>query len=165
MATNRSSSVRSVKTSVHGGAQKLSRKHEPVIQELSPTRQRSTAAAQRREARAVPAAPQRLYHRGTNLVPTGERLQACLAGSKQSILVDMLRRPSGATMEELREALAGGRRSWAEATVRSGFGWDLKLKGYGVRSTFDRAGVEHFHLVVPVGQRIPRHSPTRSHNH
>ena len=67
-------------------------------------------------------------------------------------------------MAELIEALAGGRRSWTEATVRSGFGWDLKLKGYGVRSTFSDDGGERFHLVVPKGQRIPSHSPTRITN-
>lgn len=103
----------------------------------------------------------RLFLRGTNLSPPGTRLQSCLAGSKQSILVDFLGRPAGATMEELREALAGGRKSWAESTVRAGFGWDLKNKGYGVRSEFDANGVERFHLVVPDGQVIPPHAPAK----
>ena len=105
----------------------------------------------------------RLFLRGTDLMPTGEKLKSCLAGSKQSILVDMLKRPGGATMDELIEALAGGRRAWTEATVRSGFGWDLKNKGYGVRSEFDTYGVERFHLVVPNGQLVPEHAKKRTH--
>lgn len=99
----------------------------------------------------------RIFFRGTNLQPTGEKLTACLAGSKQSILVDMLVRPEGATMEELIAALSGGRQPWTEATVRSGFGWDLKRKGYGVRSEFDPQGEERFHLIVPKGQKVPAH--------
>lgn len=101
--------------------------------------------------------PQRIFLRGTNLQPPGDRVQACVKGSKQSILVDMLSRPEGATMDELLEALSGGRRPWTEPTVRSGFGWDLKRKGYGVRSEFDSRGEERFHLIVPKWQRIPPH--------
>ncbi len=105
---------------------------------------------------------QRLFLRGTNLFPPeGGKVQACLAGSKQSIMVDLLGRPTGATMDELIEGLAGGRKSWTEATVRSGFGWDMKNKGYGVRSEFDAAGIERFHLVLPEGETIPPHSPVR----
>lgn len=104
---------------------------------------------------------QRLFLRGTNLQPPGTRVESCLAGSKQSIMVDLLGRPDGATMSELITALAGGRKSWTEATVRSGFGWDMKNKGYGVRSEFDATGVERFHLIVPAGQMIPPHSPVR----
>lgn len=100
----------------------------------------------------------RVFLRGTNLQPTGEKVQACLLGSKQAILVDLLHRPEGATMEELIEALSGGRRPWTEVTVRSGFGWDLKRKGYGVRSEFDPTGEERFHLIVPKGQKVPKHA-------
>jgi len=116
-----------------------------------------------RARRVLPEVPQRLFLRGTHLKPTGERVVACLAGSKQAIMVDLLRRKEGATMEELKEALAGGRRSWTEASVRAGFGWDMKLKGYGVRSTFDEGTfIERFHLVVPSGQRIPKHHVNRT---
>lgn len=96
--------------------------------------------------------------RGTNLLPTGEPVEACREGSKQAILVDMLSREEGATMPELLDALSGGRKPWTEPTVRSGFGWDLKHKGYGVRSRFSADGVERFHLLVPEGQRIARHT-------
>lgn len=95
--------------------------------------------------------------RGTHLLPSGEPVEACRAGSKQAILVDILARKQGATMPELLEALSGGRKPWKEATVRSGFGWDLKRKGYGVRSRFDADGTERFHLLVPEGERIPGH--------
>lgn len=105
---------------------------------------------------------QRVFLRGTHLEPPGTKLVPCLKGTKQSILVDMLRRPEGATMEELLEALSGGNRPWLEVTVRSAFGWDLKNKGYGVRSEFDSYAVERFHLVVPPGKRIPPHSEPRA---
>jgi hypothetical protein len=95
--------------------------------------------------------------RGTNIKPTGKPVQPCLVGSKQSILVDTLSRPEGATMAELIEALSGGRKPWTEPTVRSGFGWDLKHKGYGVRSSFGPDDIERFHLVVPEGHKLPKH--------
>lgn len=123
---------------------------------------RTRSARKPRAVRVETKTPQRVFLRGTNLQPPGTRVVACLAGSKQSILVDMLHRKEGATMPELLEALAGGRRSWTEATVRSGFGWDMKLKGYGVRSTFDEDMTERFHLVVPRGQRVPKHAATRT---
>lgn len=117
-----------------------------------------TIPHQRVENRKVNEA--RVFLRGTNLLPPKDikKPLPCVAGTKQSILIDQLRTPAGATMEELIAALSGGRKPWTEATVRSGFGWDLKRKGYGVRSEFDAKGVERFHLVVPKGQRIPAHS-------
>lgn len=100
--------------------------------------------------------------RGTNLVAPGHAPIQCREGSKQAILLDMLARPNGATMAELIEALSCGNKPWTEATVRSGFGWDMKLKGYGVRSAFDADGTERFHIVVPEGHAIPAHKPLKS---
>ena len=100
--------------------------------------------------------------RGTNLVAPGHAPIPCREGSKQAMLLDMLSRPNGATMAELIEALSGGNKPWTEATVRSGFGWDMKLKGYGVRSAFDADGTERFHIVVPEGHAIPAHKPLKS---
>ena len=100
--------------------------------------------------------------RGTNLAAPGHAPIPCREGSKQAILLDMLARPNGATMAELIEALSGGKKPWTEATVRSGFGWDMKLKGYGVRSSFDADGTERFHIVVPEGHAIPAHKPLKS---
>lgn len=100
--------------------------------------------------------------RGTNLVAPGHAPIPCREGSKQAILLDMLSRPNGATMAELIDALSGGNKPWTEATVRSGFGWDMKLKGYGVRSAFTADGTERFHIVVPEGHAIPAHKPLKS---
>ena len=99
----------------------------------------------------------RVSRRGTYLQPPGHAPVPCLIGTKQALLVDMLARPGGATMEELREALSGGRKPWKDSTIRSGFSWDMKLKGYGVRSEFDVTGEERFHLLVPPGYTIPAH--------
>lgn len=115
------------------------------------------------ETRAKKDAPaKKKARRGTNLLPPGHAPIACREGSKQAVLLDMLSRPNGATMAELIEALSGGNKPWTEATVRSGFGWDMKLKGYGVRSSFDADGTERFHIVVPEGHAIPAHKPLKS---
>lgn len=100
--------------------------------------------------------------KGTNILPPGHAPIACREGSKQAMLLDMLSRPNGATMAELIEALSGGNKPWTEATVRSGFGWDMKQKGYGVRSSFDADGTERFFIVVPEGHAIPAHRPLKS---
>lgn len=113
-------------------------------------------------ARAVEKKPpsSRNVRRGTNLVPIGHEPIACREGSKQAILLDQLRKTEGVTMDELLESLSGGNKPWTEVTVRSGFGWDLKNKGYGVRSEFDAAGVEHFFLVMPAKYpKVPAHTP------
>jgi pyruvate/2-oxoglutarate dehydrogenase complex dihydrolipoamide acyltransferase (E2) component len=96
--------------------------------------------------------------RGTNLAAPGFDPIACREGSKQAILVDCLAGSRGATMPELIKALSGGNKPWTEATVRSGFGWDMKQKGYGVRSEFDADGTERFFIVLPTGKSIPRHT-------
>lgn len=101
--------------------------------------------------------------RGTNLMPPGFQPLPCREGSKQALLLDMLSRKNGSTMSELIEALSGGNKPWTEATVRSGFGWDMKLKGYGVHSTFDEDGTtERFHIVLPeCAKAIPEHTPLK----
>ena len=113
--------------------------------------------------KAEPKSGVRNVRRGTNLIPLGHEPMPCREGSKQAILLDMLRRERGATMPELIEALSGGNKPWTEVTVRSGFGWDLKNKGYGVRSTFDADGTERFFLVLPEKfPKIPPHTPLKS---
>ena len=97
--------------------------------------------------------------RGTNLKPDPKfPVVACRAGGKQATMVDLLKRPGGASMAELLEGLSGGRKPWAESTVRSGFGWDMKRKGYGVESRFSKDGGERFVLIVPEGVRVPEHT-------
>ncbi|WP_127477527.1 DUF3489 domain-containing protein [Sulfurivermis fontis] len=115
------------------------------------------AAKQAKAKAKAKGEPKPRPRRGTDLKPTGEPVKPCLIGSKQAVLVDQLRRKEGATMAELLAALAVSGKPWQEQTVRSGFGWDLKRKGYGVRSTIGPDGVERFHLVVPAGQKIPPH--------
>lgn len=121
----------------------------PVVEEV---------VAPQKETRAKKSAKQR----GTNLLPPGFEPIACREGSKQALLLDMLSRKNGSTMAELIEALSGGNKPWVEATVRSGFGWDMKLKGYGVRSTFDADGTERFRIVLPECTKgIPAHTPLK----
>lgn len=103
--------------------------------------------------------------RGTNLEPLPGAPVPCRVGSKQSILLDMLAQPGGASMGELIAGLSGGKKPWTEATVRSGFGWDMKQKGYGVRSEF-KEGVEYFFIVLPTDDQgnefdIPPHRPVK----
>lgn len=100
--------------------------------------------------------------RGTNLAAPGFAPLACRQASKQAILVDKLSSSKGATMEELLEALSGGNKPWTESSVRAGFGWDMKQKGYGVRSETGADGVERFFIVVPTGHSIPAHTPLKS---
>ena len=119
-----------------------------------------TAAPKAAKAPKVAATSDR--RRGTNIIPLGQELEPCREGSKQSILVDLLSSKNGATMPELIRGLSGGKKPWQEITVRAGFGWDLKNKGYGVRSSFDEDGTERFHLVLPEKfPRIPAHTPLK----
>ena len=73
--------------------------------------------------------------RGINLAPKAEAV-ACRAGTKQALLVDLLSRPCGATMNELIDALG----NWKPVTVKSGLSWDMNaVKGYGIRTSSSRA--------------------------
>src|SRR5690606_5808929 len=91
---------------------------------------------------------------GINLAPK-DKVYACRAGSKQSIMVDLLFRPEGATMEELLAALSGGAKPWLEVSVKSGLNWDMnKIKGYGIR-TSKRGEVDCYHLVLPAHLSAP----------
>lgn len=120
-------------------------------------KEKQQEAAARPAAKQAKGEPKPRARRGTDLKPTGEPVKPCLIGSKQAVLVDELSRPDGVTMAQLLAALAATGKPWTEPTVRSGFGWDLKRKGYGVRSTIGPEGVEVFRLVVPDGRAIPAH--------
>lgn len=116
---------------------------------------------------STPAPIRKRIRRGTYLCAVPGRPVACRVGTKQAILVDCLSRPEGVTMAQLLEALSGGRKPWLEVTVRSAFSWDMKQKGYGVRSAFDEYGTERFFLILPKDENgedypIPPHrSSTR----
>lgn len=86
-------------------------------------------------AQTAPAVQQKAQRRsrGINLAPKAEA-KACRYGTKQAILVDLLFRSGGASMSELREALA----PWKDITIKSGLGWDMNhQKGYGIRTTHE----------------------------
>lgn len=109
---------------------------------------------------SAPAAERKpAARRGTHLTPFGIDLIPCREGTKQAILRDTLMQKGGATMPELIDALSGGKKPWTEVTVRSGLGWDMRNKGYGVESSFDKDGTERFKLIVPEGQKAPAHTP------
>lgn len=121
------------------------------------------AAAKKSPAKKADGETKPNRRRGTNIIPFGWEPLPCREGSKQSILVDLLSRKTGATMSELLDGLSGGNKPWQEITVRAGFGWDLKNKGYGVRSEFDADGTERFYLVLPEKfPRIPAHTPLKT---
>lgn len=91
---------------------------------------------------------------GINLAPKAT-VYPCKEGTKQAMLVDLLSRPQGATMEELITALSGGNKPWQEVTVKSGLNWDMnKIKGYGIR-TSKRGDADCYHLVLPAGMSAP----------
>lgn len=95
--------------------------------------------------------------RGTNRLPPGTPPTPCLLGSRQAAMLDLLARKEGATMDELLQGLSGGKHPWTEKNVRSGFGWDMKQHGYGVRSVIREGEPERFMIVVPTGYSIPPH--------
>lgn len=133
----------------------------PVNETTTPAPVAAPKAPKAPKAQKVPAEKKNRLPRGTNLAAPGHAPIPCREGSKQAMLLDMLSRPTGATMEQLIAALSGGNKPWTEATVRSGFGWDMKLKGYGVCSSFDGEGREWFHIVLPDGHAIPAHKPLK----
>ena len=130
-----------------------------------PSAQSAKAPAKVKAAKPAKAKATRVA-RGTNLAAPAGAPVACREGSKQAMLLDMLRTEGGVTMDELITALSGGSKPWTEATVRSGFGWDMKQKGYGVKSEFDEHGVERFFIVLPKDSEgkffaVPPHRPLK----
>lgn len=110
----------------------------------------------RETEKAAPAKKASTPRRGTgvNLAPK-DIIYPCRAGTKQSILVDMLSREQGATMKELLTALSGGKKPWLEVTVKSGLNWDMNMiKGYGIK-TSQRGGVDCYQLTYPEGMDAP----------
>lgn len=80
----------------------------------------------------------------------------CREGTRQAALVDAL--VKGATMADLRTATGG---AWKDDTIVSAFYYDLKNKGYGIRT--DMTGEERvFHLVIAEGQTLPAHTPRKT---
>lgn len=140
-------------------AQEMIRAHDA---EEDAAEEADRVAASKARDRAQPAkatdypAPAKAPRRNTgiNLAPKAT-VYPCKEGTKQAMLVDLLSRPQGATMEELITALSGGNKPWQEATVKSGLNWDMnKIKGYGIR-TSKRRDADCYHLVLPAGMSAP----------
>lgn len=109
----------------------------------------------------TPAKPRK--SKGVNIEPKA-KVYPARAGSKQATLVDMLSRGAGATMAQLIEALSAFGKPWVEATVKSGFYWDMNsIKGYGIKTVVGEDGVAVYHLTYPEGitQPLP-HTPLKT---
>lgn len=99
-----------------------------------------------------------------NLEPQN-KAYACREGTKQALLIDALAK--GATLTELLNTCdksSGGKVSWTENSVKSGIYWDVnKVKGYGIRTEFDKDGTPRYFLVYPKGSNAPvPHRPRAS---
>lgn len=120
----------------------------------------SDEVAPKAKAKVAPAAgepsPQ---SRGHNLKPKA-KVYPCRAGTVQALLIDLLSRPEGVTMDELRAeqhawAAARGKKPWMDTTLRSGLGWDVNhTKGYGVQTRITDGRVA-MHLTYPPGVTAP----------
>jgi len=89
------------------------------------TSPRASAKAKRKGAIAKSAAPTkpapRSKHRNKESAPAGELKPAFRAGTKQALLIDMLRRPAGATVPELVKATR-----WQAHSVRGAMSGAIK---------------------------------------
>lgn len=83
--------------------------------------------------------------RGTYAAPKGD-YKPFRDGTRQAALFNLMARPEGATLDELAAAVP----TWKTSTIRSAFHYDFASQhGVGVRSSFDDAGTERFHAIVP----------------
>lgn len=87
-----------------------------------------------------------------NVDPTAP-LVACRAGSKQQQLLDALTR--GCTMDDLRAiCVRKDGTVWDDNSIRSALYFDVKQKGYGVRTEWN-GPVPTYHVVLPKGYDAP----------
>lgn len=96
---------------------------------------------------AAPAAGQsaKKARKGINAVPKGD-YKPFRGGTRQAALFALMVRPEGATLDELAAAVP----TWKPSTIKSAFHYDFASQhGVGVRSSFDEAGNERFHAIVP----------------
>ena len=80
------------------------------------------------------------------LAPVPQSLPHPRPGSKQALVIGLLRRESGATVEALMAATG-----WLPHTVRAAL-TGLRHKGLVLTKTRDGAGVTHYHLTEPAGE-------------
>lgn len=118
---------------------------------IQPELKEATKAKPEKPAKAEKA-PSSRKSGEVNVDPTSP-LIPCRAGSKQQQLVDALTR--GCTMDDLRAiCVRKDGTVWDDNSIRSALYYDVKQKGYGVRTTWD--GDEAvYHIVLPEGYDAP----------
>ena len=89
-----------------------------------------------------------------NVDPTSPLIH-CRVGSKQQVIVDKLKAAKGATMADLRAVcVKKDGTPWDDNSIRSALYYDIKDKGYGVRTEFE-GDVPTYFLVLPEGYDAP----------
>jgi hypothetical protein len=101
---------------------------------------------------ALDASRVRKPSKGVNFpVRDASHLRAARAGSKQAALIDAIARPEGAAFDDLVRVTG-----WRDgSTAKSGLYWDVRQKGYGVRTAISDDGTQRYHLVLPKGVVAP----------
>jgi hypothetical protein len=94
------------------------------------------------------------------IAPTAPLIH-CRAGSKQQLILDALTR--GCTMDDLRAiCVRKNGEPWDDNSIRSALYYDMKQKGYGVRTEWDGT-TPIYHVVLPAGYEAPLPpKPTKS---
>jgi len=101
---------------------------------------------------AEPQAPEKAPRspKAIGYSPSGEPIRAVKAGTKLALLIDLLARPEGATLEELATELSRTGSKVDVAAARSWISYDLRRTGLGVVQPDD-----HLHLVgTPLPHRV-----------
>jgi hypothetical protein len=105
----------------------------------------TSAALQTRLDATAPATAQPKKRKGTYAAPKGD-YRPFRDGTRQAALFNLMARAEGATLDELAAAVP----TWKPTTIKSAFHYDFASQhGVGVRSSFDEAGTERFHAIVP----------------
>jgi len=105
-------------------------------------------------APATPAAKPARRKGQVNVDPTSPLLH-CRAGSKQQAIVDKLKAEGGASLDDLRKVcVKKDGTPWDDNSIRSALYYDIKDKGYGVRTEFTDEVPTYF-LVLPEGYDAP----------
>lgn len=100
--------------------------------------------------------PKRKRNAQIEIAPSGQSIIPTRHGSKQQIIIDLLARDEGASLDELVAAcVRKDGTNWDPASLMAGLYHHIPHKGYGVRTTFDANNVARYHLVYPDGMTAP----------
>lgn len=107
--------------------------------------------------KATPApkanAPKKSRRNGEINVEPQAPLVAARVGSKQQAIIDLLTK--GCTLDDLREVcVKRDGTPWDDNSIRSALYYDVKFKGYGVRTEWD-GDTPTYHIVLPEGYEAP----------